>query len=57
MMAYSMPILTAAIVFGIVAVAIWIPWLIYTYRKYGYLPLSVLVISFSFIFYSLAAFF
>lgn len=52
-----MPILTAAIVFGIVAVAIWIPWLIYTYRKYGYLPLSVLVISFSFIFYSLAAFF
>lgn len=56
-MAYSMPILTAAIVFGIVAVAIWIPWLIYTYRKYGYLPLSVLVISFSFIFYSLAAFF
>lgn len=57
MMAYSMPILTAVIVFGIVAVAIWIPWLIYTYRKYGYLPLSVLVISFSFIFYSLAAFF
>lgn len=57
MMAYSMPILTAAIVFGIVAVVIWIPWLIYTYRKYGYLPLSVLVISFSFIFYSLAAFF
>lgn len=57
MMAYSMPILTAAIVFGIVAVAIWIPWLIYTYRKYGYLPLSVLVISFSFIFYSSAAFF
>ena len=57
MMAYSMPILTAAIVFGILAVAIWIPWLIYTYRKYGYLPLSVLVISFSFIFYSLAAFF
>lgn len=57
MMAYSMPILTVAIVFGIVAVAIWIPWLIYTYRKYGYLPLSVLVISFSFIFYSLAAFF
>lgn len=57
MMAYSMPILTAVIVFGIVAVAIWIPWLIYTYRKYGYLPLSVLVISFSFIFYSSAAFF
>lgn len=57
MSVYSTPILTAAIVFGFIAILIWIPWLIYTYRKYGFLPLSVLVISFSFIFYSLAAFF
>lgn len=54
---YSTPILTAVIVFIILAIVLWIPWLVYTYRKYGFLPLSMTIISFTFIFYILSALF
>lgn len=54
---YATPILTAAFVFIIIAFVVWIPWMIYTYRKYGFLPLSVTIISFTFIFYMLSALF
>lgn len=54
---YSTPIITAVIIFVILAFLLWIPWLVYTYRKYGFLPLSLTIISFTFIFYFLAALF
>lgn len=41
----------------VLAFALFVPWLIYTYRKYNYLPFSTTLISFSFIFYFLAALF
>lgn len=41
----------------VLAFALFIPWLIYTYRKYNYLPFSTTLISSSFIFYFLAALF
>ena len=57
MSAYTQPIYAAAILFVVVAFAVFIPWLIYTYRRYNYLPVSTTFISFSFIFYFLAALF
>lgn len=55
--AYTQPIYVAAILFVILAWLLFVPWLVYTYRKYNYLPLSITVITFSFIFYFLAALF
>ncbi|MBP1907674.1 glycopeptide antibiotics resistance protein [Paenibacillus turicensis] len=57
MISYTQPIFVAAIAFVVIAFIIFIPWLIYTYRKFGYFPLSTTLISFSFIFYFLAALF
>ncbi|MFJ7971566.1 VanZ family protein [Psychrobacillus sp. NPDC096389] len=57
MSTYTQPIYVAAIVFVILAWLLFVPWLVYTYRKYNYLPLSITVITFSFIFYFLAALF
>lgn len=57
MSAYTQPIFVALIVFGFLALAMFIPWLIYTYRKYGFLSFSKTMIAFSFIFYFLAALF
>ncbi|MEY9093293.1 VanZ family protein [Paenibacillus sp. RC84] len=57
MSAYTQPIFVAAIFFVVVTFALVIPWLIYTYRKYIFLPFSTTLISFSFIFYFLAALF
>ncbi|MGW9124521.1 VanZ family protein [Paenibacillus chitinolyticus] len=57
MSAYTQPIFVAAIFFVVLTFALFIPWLIYTYRKYNFLPFSTTLISFSFIFYFLAALF
>lgn len=57
MSVYTQPIFVAALVFGGLALAIFIPWLVYTYRKYGFLSFSKTIIVFSFIFYFLAALF
>lgn len=57
MAAYTQPVWIAAIVFGGIAFVLFIPWLIYTYRKYGFLSLSKTIIAFSFIFYFLSALF
>ncbi|WP_042470294.1 VanZ family protein [Bacillus ndiopicus] len=54
---YTGPIFVAAIAFFILAFLIWIPWLIYTYRKYGFLSISKTIIVFSFVFYFLTALF
>lgn len=57
MSAYSQPIYTAALVFIVIAFMIFVPWLIYTYRKFGFLSVSTTLIAFSFIFYFLSALF
>ncbi|MFB6802987.1 VanZ family protein [Peribacillus butanolivorans] len=57
MTAYTQPIYVAAIFFAILVFMLFIPWLIYTYRKYNHLPLSTTFITFSFIFYFLSALF
>ncbi|WP_238600552.1 VanZ family protein [Metasolibacillus meyeri] len=54
---YTGPIFIAALAFVMLTFVIWIPWLIYTYRKYGFLSISKTIITFSFIFYFLAALF
>jgi len=55
--AYTQPIYVAAIFFVILAFMIFIPWLVYTYRKYNHFPISITFITFSFIFYFLSALF
>jgi len=56
MLDYLQPIGIALIIFSIIAVMIFVPWLIYIYRKLGYFPVSSTIIVFTFIFYFLAAF-
>ena len=53
---YMQPIYVAMIVFSIISVMIFIPWLIYIYRKYGYFPFSTTIIVFIHL-YFMAAFF
>ncbi|MFD2116577.1 VanZ family protein [Paenibacillus yanchengensis] len=57
MSSYLQPILTAALFFFVLAIILIIPWLIYTYRKFGFLSISTTIIIFSFLFYFMAAFF
>ncbi|WP_313891626.1 VanZ family protein [Psychrobacillus sp.] len=57
MVTYTAPIVSASIVFVILAIFLFVPWLIYTYRKYGYLTISTMIVTFSFIFYFLSALF
>ncbi|WP_078410419.1 VanZ family protein [Priestia abyssalis] len=57
MITYTTPIITASIVFVFLAIALFVPWLIYTHHKYGYLTISTTIIAFSFIFYFLSALF
>lgn len=54
---YVTSISTAALFTMGISVIIFIPWLIYTYRKYGFLSFSKMAITFSFIFYAIAALF
>lgn len=54
---YVQPIMTAAIVFAVLAFLLFVPWCIYTFRKYGFLSISKSIIMFSFIFYFFAALF
>lgn len=56
MLDYVQPIGVALLIFSVIAVLSFIPWLVYIYRKLGYFPLSSTLIVFSFIFYFLAAF-
>jgi len=54
---YLQPIFIALFVFAFIAVMIFIPWLFYIYRRFGYFPVSTMFVFFSFLFYILAAFF
>lgn len=56
MLDYVQPIVVALIIFALIAMVSFLPWLIYIYRKFGFFPLSSTIIVFSFIFYFLAAF-
>ncbi|MFJ7951956.1 VanZ family protein [Lysinibacillus sp. NPDC096418] len=55
MSVYTNSIWVASIVTVVLSFVLFVPWLIYTYRKYSFLSLSKTVIMFSFIFYFLAA--
>ncbi|MDY7042633.1 VanZ family protein [Virgibacillus sp. M23] len=57
MFSYTMPIQTAFIMFLVLGFLLIIPWLIYCYRKYGYLSIWTSIIVYSFIFYMLSALF
>ncbi|MDY0393954.1 VanZ family protein [Virgibacillus halophilus] len=57
MSSYIAPVSVAAIIFIILGFFLIIPWLIYSYRKFGYLSFWSSVVVFSFIFYMLSAFF
>lgn len=54
---YEVPIKIAIIIFLLLSVFLFIPWLIYSYRKYGYLSIWSSIVAFSFIFYMLTALF
>lgn len=57
MSVYTQPILTAFIMFGVLGYLLVIPWLVYSYRKYGYFSLWASIVVYSFIFYMLSALF
>jgi len=57
MSAYILPIQIAAIIFLFLSIFLTVPWLIYVYRKYGYLSIWASIVAFSFIFYLLSALF
>src|SRR5690625_596297 len=54
---YSAPILTAIIVLLIIGYFVSVPWVIHSYRKYGFLSFWTTFVIFSFIFYALSAYF
>ncbi|MFC9710687.1 VanZ family protein [Paenibacillus sp. NPDC056933] len=53
---YIFPVQTAFLIFVIIAMFLLVPWLIYGYRKDGFFSWSRFAVSFSFIFYLLAAY-
>lgn len=55
MSTYTQSIFIAFFITIFLSFVLFIPWLIYTYRKYGYLSMSKTIIMFSFIFYFLSA--
>lgn len=54
---YWIPIRTALLLFPFIALILLLPWLIYNYRKYGFLSVWTSFVVYSFIFYGLCAFF
>ncbi|SCY82817.1 Glycopeptide antibiotics resistance protein [Paenibacillus polysaccharolyticus] len=56
MSSYVFPIQTAFIIFVIASMFLLVPWLIYGYRKDGFFSWSRFVVSFSFIFFLMAAY-
>ncbi|WP_040984727.1 VanZ family protein [Oceanobacillus jeddahense] len=57
MSTYLIPIQTAFFIFIGLLFLLTVPWLIYVYRKYGYLSIWASIVTFSFIFYMLSALF
>ncbi|KQL52717.1 antibiotic resistance protein VanZ [Heyndrickxia shackletonii] len=57
MSVYILPIKVAFIMFGVLGFLLVIPWMVYSYRKYGYFSLWASIVAYSFIFYMLSALF
>lgn len=57
MSVYLIPIKIAFVLFCAFSFLLIIPWLIYSYRKYGYLSLWASIVAYSFTFYMLSALF
>lgn len=57
MSVYLIPIKIAFIIFCILSFFLIIPWLVYSYRKYGRLSLWASIVAYSFVFYMLSALF
>ncbi|HAM80952.1 VanZ family protein [Ornithinibacillus bavariensis] len=57
MSVYLLPINIAVIIFCLLSFFLFIPWLVYSYRKYGYLSIWASIVAYSFIFYMLSALF
>ncbi|MET4562098.1 glycopeptide antibiotics resistance protein [Lysinibacillus parviboronicapiens] len=55
MSSYTNSIVVAALITILLSFVLFVPWLIYTYRKYNFLSVSKTIIMFSFIFYFLTA--
>lgn len=55
MSTYTNSILVAMLITILLSFVLFVPWLIYTYRKYSFLSVSKTIIMFSFIFYFLTA--
>ncbi|MDQ0226340.1 VanZ family protein [Metabacillus niabensis] len=54
---YFVPIKIAFMIFCLLGFLFVIPWLVYSYRKYGYFSLWASIVAYSFIFYMLSALF
>lgn len=57
MSAYIIPIQTAFMMFCLLGFVLVIPWLIYSYRKYGYISPWASIVAYSFMYYLLSALF
>lgn len=57
MSVYVIPIKIAIIIFSLLGFVLILPWLIYSYRKYGYFSLWASIVTYSFTFYMLCALF
>ena len=54
---YVIPMYAAFLIFILVGLILIIPWLIYSYRKYGYFSVWESIVAYSFIYYMLTALF
>ena len=57
MSVYSTPIIVAIIILFMIGFFTAVPWMIYNYRKYGFLSFWKTLVAFSFVFYALSAYF
>src|SRR5699024_11700748 len=57
MSGYFTSIYAAFVIFILVGLVLMIPWLMYSYRKYGYLSVWASIVTYSFVFYMLVALF
>src|SRR5699024_12524470 len=57
MSGYFTSIYAAFVIFSLVGIVLMMPWLMYSYRQYGYLSVWASIVTYSFVFYILAALF
>ncbi|RJX40471.1 VanZ family protein [Paenibacillus pinisoli] len=54
---YAQPLLVAVLFFLLLGMLLFVPWLIYSYRKYGFFSFWATLVVFSFIYYMISALF